>query len=90
MAGSGSRFLWVAVGYVVHDCIGSVFLDRTYATAEAQATGPSSGSSGATGSGGSGDTAGSSAAAAAAALLFVDKASLRFFKFSRGELILMK
>ena len=71
---AGNRALWLAVAYVAHDCVCSVIVANL------------AGSRNSNGGGGGGGALGGSSAAA----LFVDKASLRFFRFTRGELVIMR
>ena len=79
---AGNPALWLAVAYVVHDCVCSVFLpDKVEHIETAAAQAGRDNSSGNSGGGGGG---------ASAAALFVDKASLRFFKFTRGDMVIMK
>ena len=93
---AANSIMWLAVAYVAHDCVCTVWYDeRGEAQAgeaqagEAQAGRGANSSSGAAGAGSRGGSSGASAGSSAAAL-FVDKASLRFFKYTRGELVIMR
>ena len=98
---AANSIMWLAAAYVAHDCVCTVWYDeRGEAQAgeaqageaqagEAQAGRGANSSSGAAGAGSRGGSSGASAGSSAAAL-FVDKASLRFFKYTRGELVIMR
>jgi hypothetical protein len=89
---AANSIMWLAVAYVAQDCVCSVFVANMQRreTAEAQEPGlPRQLGRGAAGAGSAGGSSGASAGSSAAAL-FVDKASLRFFKYTRGELVIMR
>ncbi|KAI7837298.1 hypothetical protein COHA_008912 [Chlorella ohadii] len=81
---SGPRWLWLGVAWMVHDCVASI-----KAVPEAEMPERERGSSsGGSGGGSGGGSPGSDASGVLAVL--VDKFSLRFFKFQRGELVVLR
>ncbi len=75
---SGPRWLWLGVAWMVHDCVASI-----RAVPEVEMPERERGSSSGGNSGGSRDASGVLA-------VLVDKFSLRFFKFQRGELVVLR
>lgn len=90
---SGSRLLWLGVAYVVTDCLASVKLVQPGdlpdpSTSSSSSTGNSAGTGSSSSSSSRGASSGGSGGGPLA--VFVDKASLRLFRFQRGELVLLK
>lgn len=76
-----SGWLWLPVAWMFTDCVASIKLVMPLELP----LGAASSSSGNGGDGSGGDDSGDTASA-----VLVDKASARFFRFQRGELVLMK
>ncbi|PRW56852.1 Mitochondrial inner membrane protease subunit 2 [Chlorella sorokiniana] len=74
---SGPRFLWLGVAWMINDCVASI---RAMPATELER-----GSSNSGGDGGSGSGSGSGLLA-----VLVDKFSVRFFRFQRGELVVLR
>ena len=74
MKSSGPRWLWLGVAWMLNDCVASVKLVPEAELPEPSSSGGSSG--------GGGDTG--------LMAVLVDKFSMRFFKFRRGELVVLR
>lgn len=90
----GAGLLWLGVFYVVSDCIASVRfasgVDLPDREEDGAAGGGGGASSSATGRGRGSSTTSIADSTKGSRAILIDKASLRFFKFGRGELVLLK
>jgi len=81
-----NRLLWLGFAWAFSDCVASIKLVAPIdCPPEADREDGSSRSSGGSGGGG-----GSSSSSGGVVAVLVDKASLRFFKFQRGGLVMLK